>query len=107
MSKSTSQTFTKPSTHNLDYIDPIEGSVSKSASVVALGLCSVLAGLVVKARLSGCTWKLEGYVVKEKGAAGLALAKDTQDGLKGLIEVALEISQLKEYLGRDKSTVIT
>ena len=32
---------------------------------------------------------------------------ETAEGLKGLIEVALKISQLKEFLGRDTPTVIT
>jgi phosphoglucomutase len=35
------------------------------------------------------------------------LKRDAQDGLKGLIEVALELSELTEFLGRDKPTVIT
>jgi hypothetical protein len=35
------------------------------------------------------------------------LDRDTADGLKALIDVALEISNLKEFLGREKPTVIT
>jgi len=35
------------------------------------------------------------------------LARDVKDGLKALIEVALEISNLKEFLGREEPTVIT
>jgi len=42
-----------------------------------------------------------------KTAGPKELERDTADGLKALIEVALEISQLKEFLGRDKPTVIT
>jgi hypothetical protein len=48
---------------------------------------------------------VERYVGPEAGKK--ELARDTQDGLKGLIEVALEVSKLKEFLGRDKPTVIT
>jgi hypothetical protein len=41
-------------------------------------------------------------------SAGQAeLDRDTADGLKALIDVALEISNLKEFLGREKPTVIT
>jgi hypothetical protein len=40
-------------------------------------------------------------------AGAKELERDTADGLKALIEVALEISSLKEFLGRDKPTVIT
>jgi len=36
-----------------------------------------------------------------------ALNKPASEGLKSLIEVALEISKLKEFLGRDEPTVIT
>lgn len=35
------------------------------------------------------------------------LNKSAAEGLKGLIEVALEISKLKDFLGVDKPTVIT
>ena len=48
---------------------------------------------------------VERYVAKEKGSE--ELGRETQEGLKGLIEVALELSKLKEYLGREKPTVIT
>jgi hypothetical protein len=48
---------------------------------------------------------VERYVPAEAGPA--ELARDTGDGLKGLIEVALELSQLKEFLGTDQPTVIT
>jgi phosphoglucomutase len=48
---------------------------------------------------------VERYVSAEAGPA--ELAKPAAEGLKGLIEVALEISKLKEFLGRDQPTVIT
>lgn len=48
---------------------------------------------------------VERYVAASAGAA--ELSRDTAEGLKGLIEVALEISKLKEFLGREKPTVIT
>ena len=48
---------------------------------------------------------VERYVPAEAGSA--ELARDTGDGLKGLIEVALELSQLKKFLGTDQPTVIT
>jgi hypothetical protein len=41
-------------------------------------------------------------------SAGQAeLDRSTADGLQALIDVALEISNLKEFLGREKPTVIT
>jgi phosphoglucomutase len=48
---------------------------------------------------------VERYVAPDAGEA--ELKRDTAEGLKGLIEVALEISELKKFLGRDKPTVIT
>ena len=48
---------------------------------------------------------VERYVSADKGPT--ELNKDTQEGLKGLIEVALELSKLKEFLEREKPTVIT
>lgn len=48
---------------------------------------------------------VERYVAADKGAE--ELGRETQEGLKGLIEVALEVSKLKEFLGREKPTVIT
>ncbi len=48
---------------------------------------------------------VERYVPASAGPA--ELNKDTQEGLKGLIEVALEISKLREFLEREKPTVIT
>ena len=48
---------------------------------------------------------VERYVSADKGPE--ELNKDTQEGLKGLIEVALEISKLREFLEREKPTVIT
>ncbi|EJD41772.1 phosphoglucomutase, partial [Auricularia subglabra TFB-10046 SS5] len=88
-----------------DYTDPIDGSVSKNQGQVL----RFKDGSRVVFRLSGtgsqgATVRL--YVERYTKDAG-QFDKDTAEGLKGLIEVALRISKLKEYLGRDKPTVIT
>ena len=44
-------------------------------------------------------------VAADKGKA--ELSKPTKEGLQGLIEVALKLSNLKEFLQRDAPTVIT
>jgi len=107
-SKSTNQDFTITSVTNFSYTDPIDGSVSKNQGQVVL----FDDGSRVVFRLSGtgsqgATVRLyvERYVGPEAGEE--ILAGDTAEGLKGLIEVALEISNLKEFLGREKPTVIT
>ncbi|OAX39614.1 Phosphoglucomutase, first 3 domain-containing protein [Rhizopogon vinicolor AM-OR11-026] len=107
-SKSTNQDFTVASVTSFSYTDPIDGSVSKNQGQVVL----FDDGSRVVFRLSGtgsqgATVRLyvERYVGPEAGKE--VLAGDTAEGLKGLIEVALEISNLKEFLSREKPTVIT
>ena len=107
-SKSTGQAFTVAETLNFDYTDPVDGSVSKNQGQIV----SFTDGSRVVFRLSGTgshgatvRMYVERYVAPEKGVKELSTA--TAEGLKGLIEVALEISNLKEFLGRDEPTVIT
>lgn len=107
-SKSTGQSFTVASTFNFDYTDPVDGSVSKNQGQIV----QFSDGSRVVFRLSGTGSQgatvrmyVERYVAKEKGVK--ELNTETAEGLKGLIDVALEISKLKEFLGREKPTVIT
>jgi len=48
---------------------------------------------------------VERYVPPEAGER--EFARDTGEGLLALIDVALEISKLKHFLGREQPTVIT
>ncbi|KAH9930479.1 phosphoglucomutase [Epithele typhae] len=107
-SKSTGQEFSVSRVTNFDYTDPIDGSVSMNQGQIV----SFADGSRVVFRLSGTGSQgatvrmyVERYVPADAGAE--ELAKDTQEGLKGLIEVALEISKLPEFLEREKPTVIT
>ena len=107
-SKSTGQSFTVAETLNFDYTDPVDGSVSKNQGQII----TFEDGSRVVFRLSGTGSQgatvrmyVERYVAPSAGAA--ELGRDTAEGLKGLIEVALEISKLKEFLDREKPTVIT
>lgn len=107
-SKSTGQTFVVKDAYNFDYTDPIDKSVSKNQGQVV----RFEDGSRVVFRLSGTGSQgatvrmyVERYVAAEKGAE--ELNKSTKDGLAGLIEVALEISNLKKFLARDEPTVIT
>jgi phosphoglucomutase len=45
--------------------------------------------------------------VEQYSADPALFEADTQAGLKNLIEVALSLSKLKEFTGRDAPTVIT
>ena len=107
-SPSTGQEFAIASVSNFDYTDPIDHSVSKNQGQIV----SFADGSRVVFRLSGTGSQgatvrmyVERYVAPTAGAA--ELGRDTAEGLKGLIEVALEISNLKEFLGRENPTVIT
>lgn len=87
------------------YTDPVDQSVSKKQGIRII----FKDGSRIIFRLSGtgshgATIRL--YV--EKYSADPALFEaDTQAGMKDLIAVALKISKLKSFTGRDKPTVIT
>ncbi|KAJ8502577.1 hypothetical protein ONZ45_g11622 [Pleurotus djamor] len=107
-SASTSEKFTVSGIYDFEYKDPIDHSVSSNQGQVI----TFADGSRVVFRLSGTGSQgatvrmyVERYVAADAGAA--ALKKDAAEGLKGLIDVALELSKLKEFTGRDKPTVIT
>ncbi|KZT59463.1 Phosphoglucomutase, first 3 domain-containing protein [Calocera cornea HHB12733] len=102
---SSSATFEVSDVYNFTYTDPIDGSVSKNQGHVI----TFSDGSRVVFRLSGTgshgatvRMYIEKYSKNESEYGNSAA-----DGLKPLIEVALEITQLKKYLGRDEPTVIT
>ena len=107
-SKSTGQDYKIASVSNFSYTDPIDKSVSANQGQIVL----FDDGSRVVFRLSGtgsagATVRM--YVERYLGpdAGEKELSRDTAEGLKGLIEVALEITKLKEFLQRDEPTVIT
>ena len=107
-SKSTGQDYKIASVSNFSYIDPIDKSVSKNQGQIVL----FDDGSRVVFRLSGTgsagatvRMYVERYVAPDAGEK--ELSRNTAEGLKGLIEVALEITKLKEFLQREEPTVIT
>lgn len=107
-SKSTGQDYKIASISNFSYTDPIDKSVSVNQGQVVL----FDDGSRVVFRLSGTgsagatvRMYVERYVGPDAGEK--ELSRDAAEGLKGLIEVALEITSLKEFLRRDEPTVIT
>ena len=107
-SSATGTSFTVAGSYNFDYTDPIDKSVSKNQGQVV----TFADGSRVVWRLSGTGSQgatvrmyVERYVAPEAGLK--ELARDTGEGLQALIDVALEISNLKQFLGRDQPTVIT
>jgi phosphoglucomutase len=106
--KSSSTSFTISGLYDFEYKDPIDHSVSKNQGQVI----TFTDGSRVVFRLSGTGSQgatvrmyVERYVPASAGPA--ELSKPAAEGLQSLIEVALELSKLKEYLGRDEPTVIT
>lgn len=97
--------FKVEKTDDFEYRDPIDDSVSSKQ-----GIRIIFAdGSRIIFRLSGtgsqgATVRL--YVEKYSNNPS-EFDADTQQGLKPLIDVALELSKLKEYTGREKPSVIT
>lgn len=107
-SASTETKFIVSGLYDFEYKDPIDHSVSSNQGQVI----TFSDGSRVVFRLSGTGSQgatvrmyVERYVPSEAGTE--ELSRDAADGLKGLIEVALELSNLKKFLGREKPTVIT
>ena len=107
-SASTGSTFSVSGIYNFEYKDPIDHSVSsKQGQVITFSDGSRVVFRLSGTGSQGATVRMyvERYVAADAGDA--ELKRGTAEGLKGLIEVALEISKLEEFLGRDKPTVIT
>ncbi|MBW0488128.1 hypothetical protein O181_027843 [Austropuccinia psidii MF-1] len=90
---------------NFSYTDPIDGSVSKNQGLYV----KFVDGSRIVYRLSGtgsagATIRI--YVEKYSKDES-EYGQDTQKGLKPLIEVALKLSKLQDFTGRDQPTVIT
>jgi phosphoglucomutase len=108
LSASTTNQFTVSGLYNFEYKDPIDHSVSRNQGQVI----TFSDGSRVVFRLSGTGSQgatvrmyVERYLAPD--APTNELSKSAAEGLKGLIEVALEISKLKRFLGVDEPTVIT
>ena len=96
--------YTISSADIFQYDDPVDGSVSKNQGARIL----MSDGSRVVFRLSGTAGS--GATVRmylEKYVAVPDLALPPMDALKDLIEVAIELSKIKEFIGTDVPTVIT
>lgn len=97
--------FTIDKADDFEYLDPIDGSISKKQGVRII----FKDGSRIIIRLSGtgsqgATVRL--YVEKYSNDTS-EYTKETQSALKPLIDVALELSELEKYTGRNTPTVIT
>lgn len=97
--------FTIATADDFEYLDPIDGSVSKKQGIRII----FKDGSRIIIRLSGtgsqgATVRL--YVEKYSNNPK-EYPEDAQVGLKPLIDVALELSELEKFTGRKEPTVIT
>jgi phosphoglucomutase len=107
-SSATGTSFTVANAYNFNYTDPIDKSISKNqGQVVTFSDGSRVVWRLSGTGSQGATVRMyvERYVAPEAGDE--ELARDTGEGLQALIDVALEISNLREFLGREQPTVIT
>ncbi|OLL21725.1 Phosphoglucomutase [Neolecta irregularis DAH-3] len=97
--------FTVKEAGNFEYNDPIDGSISSNQG----HYIRFTDGSRLVVRLSGtgsCGATMRVYLEKyEKDKSRYHL--DAQEGLKGLIQVALGILKIEENTGRTKPTVVT
>ena len=106
ISASTSKKFTVSGLHYFEYNDPIDHSISKGhGQVIDFTDGSRVVFRLSSQGTSAVRMYVERYVPADAGQE--ELAKPVAEGLKGLIEVALTISKLEQFLGRNQPTVIT
>ncbi|KAI1290057.1 Phosphoglucomutase-1 [Halotydeus destructor] len=90
---------------NFEYVDPVDGSVSKNQGLrIIFKDSSRMIFRLSGTGSSGATVRL--YVDCYENSKEL-IKKDAAEVLKPLIDIALQISKIKEFTGRDEPTVIT
>ncbi|SGY19376.1 BQ5605_C014g07631 [Microbotryum silenes-dioicae] len=102
---SSETSFNVAEADNFAYTDPIDGSISKNQGLyVRFEDGSRIVFRLSGTGSSGATIRL---YVEKYSKDDREYARDTQEGLKPLIEVALSLSRLVEITGRKEPTVIT
>merc|ERR1719444_486458 len=88
-----------------EYKDPVDGSVSKNQGVrIVFEDGSRIIFRLSGTGVAGATVRM--YLEKYEGATG-DLSKHQFEVVKPLAAVAMEVSKLPEYTGRNEPTVIT
>merc|ERR1712154_230426 len=88
-----------------EYKDPVDGSVSKNQGIrILFEYGSRIIFRLSGTGVAGATVRL--YLEKYEGPSG-DLAKHQFEVVKPLAAIALSISKLKDFTGRDEPTVIT
>ncbi|ORZ17025.1 hypothetical protein BCR42DRAFT_374046 [Absidia repens] len=90
---------------NFSYNDPIDGSVSNGQGIRII--FEDTSRIVVRLSGTGSQGATVRLYVEKYSSNPAEYANATQEALKPLIDVALELSQLESYTGRKEPTVIT
>lgn len=90
---------------NFEYVDPVDGSVSKNQGLRIVFTDS--SRIVIRLSGTGSTGATVRLYLDSYESDASVLKKDASEVLKPLIQVALEMSQLPKFTGRDAPTVIT
>lgn len=90
---------------DFEYHDPIDRSVSSKQGVRLI--FSDGSRIIFRLSGTGSQGATVRLYVEKYSADNKEFAANTQEGLRPLINVALEVSNLKEFTGRDEPTVIT
>lgn len=99
------KSYTIAKIDNFEYKDPIDGAVAKKQGVRIL----MSDGSRVVFRLSGTgsSGATVRMYIESYESDSSTFTKDAQEVLKPLVEIALKLSKLGDYTGRQKPTVIT
>jgi phosphoglucomutase len=97
--------FKVKTTDNFSYNDPIDGSISKNQGIRII--FEDTSRIVIRLSGTGSQGATVRLYVEKYSNNPAEYASATQDALKPLIDVALELSQLEKFTGRKEPTVIT
>ena len=90
---------------NFQYTDPVDGSVTKNQGIRLLFTDS--SRIIFRLSGTGSQGATVRLYVDCYESSSTVITKDAQEVLKPLVMLALELSQLKQFTGREEPTVIT
>lgn len=90
---------------NFQYTDPVDGSVTKNQGLRLLFTDS--SRIIFRLSGTGSSGATVRLYVDCYESNPEVITKDAQTVLKPLVDLALELSQMKQFTGREQPTVIT
>lgn len=99
------ESFTVASADDFEYTDPIDKSVSSKQGIRIIFTDD--SRVIVRLSGTGSVGATVRLYVEKYQADRAAVQQDPQEALKALVQVALNLTKLAEYTGRNEPTVIT